>query len=136
MSNLNQVILQGNLTDNPQLMGEEKNVARFTIAVNNGFGERRTTTFVDCVAFGNQAPVIAQHLSKGKQAIVRGTLIQNRWEDKETGSPRSKLEVRLENVNGFFFTGNAGGAAAEEASGEPVAATENSGGGEGEGNLF
>jgi single-strand DNA-binding protein len=112
MSNLNQVILQGNLVDAPQLVGEEKNVARFTIAVNNGFGDYRTTTFVDCVSFGKQAEVIAKHFTKGKQVIVRGTLVQNRWEDKE-GNKRSKLEVRLENVNGFFFTGNASGSAAE-----------------------
>ncbi|MCV0439833.1 MAG: single-stranded DNA-binding protein [Hydrogenophaga sp.] len=137
MSNLNQFIAQGNLTDDPRVMGEENNVVRFAIAVNNGFGDRRTTTFVDCVGFGNQAAVIGKHLSKGKQVIIRGMLIPNSWEDKE-GNKRTKLEVRLENVNGFFFVGNGGGgeaaADAEAASGggsegEPVAAAE---GGEGE----
>jgi len=131
MSNLNQVILQGNLVDNPRVMGDESNVARFSIAVNNGFGEYRTTTFVDCVGFGKQAEVIGQHLVKGKQVIVRGQLMQNQWEDKETGQKRSKLEVRLENVNGFFFTGNAQRGEDGGAEGEPVAAA-TEGGGEGE----
>ena len=126
MSNLNSVVVQGNLVDDPKLMGEENNVARFTVAVNNGFGEHASTTYVDCVAFGKQAAVIGEHLKKGKQVIVRGQLIQNRWEDKETGAKRSKLEIRLENFGGFFFTGNGGGngaaADANEAEGEPVAA--------------
>lgn len=124
MSNLNSVVLQGNLVDNPKLMGEENNVARFTIAVNNGFGEHASTTYVDCVGFGKQATVIGEHLKKGKQVIVRGQLIQNRWETKE-GEKRSKLEVRLENFGGFFFTGNSGGNGAADASegeGEAVAA--------------
>ena len=125
MSNLNSVVVQGNLVDDPKIMGEESNVARFTVAVNNGFGEHKDTTYVDCVAFGKQAAVIGQHLKKGKQVIVRGQLIQNRWEDKETGQKRSKLEIRLENFGGFFFTGNGGGsgsADANEGEGEPVAA--------------
>lgn len=117
MSNLNNVSLQGNLVEDPKVMGNENNVARFTVAVNNGFGENASTTYVDCVAFGKQVPVISEHLHKGKQVIVNGQLMQNRWEDKD-GNKRSKLEVRLNNFGGFFFTGNAQG------SSETVAAKE------------
>jgi len=123
MSNLNQVILQGNLVEDPKLFGDENKVARFTIAVNTGFGDYKETTFVDCVAFKAQAVVIAEHLTKGKQIIVRGTLIQNRWEQEVDGETvkRSRLEVRLENFSGFFFTGNAAGSAAPATAGEPEA---------------
>jgi single-strand DNA-binding protein len=124
MSNLNQFIGQGNLVDDPRVIGEENNVVRFTIAINNGFGERRTTTFVDCVGFGRQATVIGEHLSKGKQVLVRGLLVPNSWEDSE-GNKRTKLEVQLENVNGFFFVGNAGGgnvSSSDEPAEEEVAA--------------
>lgn len=127
MSNLNQYIAQGNLTDDPKVMGSENNVVRFTIAVNNGFGERRTTTFVDCVGFGNQAEVIGKHLSKGKQVIVRGMLVPNDWTD-EDGNKRRKLEVRLENVNGFFFVGNGGAGASESGDGEAETVAAEAGG--------
>lgn len=120
MSNLNQVVLQGNLVDDPKIMGDETKVARFTVAVNNGFGERRTTTYADCVAFGKQAEVIGKFLTKGKQVVVRGQLIQNKWKDKKTGEKRSKLEVRLEMVNGFFFTGNGNGTGSGDESGSEV----------------
>ena len=107
MSNLNQVLLQGNLVDNPSIHGADGNVARFTIAVNNGFGEHKSVTFVDCVGFGKQAEVIGKFLTKGKQVIVRGQLTQNKWEDKD-GNKRSKIEVRLENFEGFYFVGSGG----------------------------
>jgi single-strand DNA-binding protein len=107
MTKLNQVILQGNLVDDPKIMGSDNNVARFTIAVNNGFGEYQTTTFVDCVAFKGQAEVIGKYFTKGKEILIRGTLEMNRWKTDD-GQNRSKLEVRLENVGGFYFTGNKG----------------------------
>jgi len=100
--NLNVVILQGNLTADPEIVGQEKNVARFTVAVNNGFGENKETAFVDCVAFGKQVETIKAHLTKGKQIIVKGSIRQNRWETKE-GEKRSKLEVILDNFSGFSF---------------------------------
>lgn len=131
MSNLNQVTLQGNLVDAPKIVGEEQNVARFTIAVNNGYGEHKSTAFVDCVAFGKQVETIKKFFVKGKQVIIRGNLTQNKWEDKE-GNPRSKLEVRLENFEGFFFSGNnGGGSGGQTASEEPATATAS-----GDGKLF
>lgn len=108
MSNLNSVQLQGNLVDDPRIMGSDNKVARFTIAVNSGFGDNATTAFVDCVAFGKQVETIEKHFSKGKQIIVRGSITQNKWEDDE-GNKRSKLEVRLESYSGFFFTSGGGG---------------------------
>lgn len=118
MNSLNSVTLQGNLTDDPKIVGKEDNkVARFTIAINRGFGDKRTTTFVDCVAFGQQVPVIAQHLKKGKQVIIAGELQQSRWETKE-GEKRSRIEVRLHNYGGFYFVGNAPHAAGQEQAAE------------------
>jgi len=113
MSNVNIVVLQGNLVSDPKVMGEDSNVAKFTIAVNNGFGEKQSTTFVDCVSFGKQAEIIAKHFKKGKQIIVNGRLIQNTWENEE-GEKRSKLEIRLNNFDGFSFVGSGGGNTASE----------------------
>lgn len=117
MSNLNQFIAQGNLVDDPKVMGQENNVVRFTMAINNGFGDRKTTTFMDCVGFGKQAEVMGKHLTKGKQIIIRGNIIPNSWTN-EDGEKRTKLEVQLENVNGFFFVGNNGGSGAPNVSGD------------------
>ena len=109
MSNLNQFTGQGNLTDDPKVYNaddDDRRVVRFTVAINNGFGDRKSTTFMNCVGFGKQAGVIASHLTKGKQVIVRGMIVPNVYEPEE-GTKRITLELELERVNGFFFTGNA-----------------------------
>lgn len=112
MSKMNLVIQQGNLTDNPKVFGEEdKQVVRFTLAVNNGFGEYKSTTFVDCVVFGKTAQIVKTHCVKGQEVLIRGMLEQARWEDKETGKPRSKLEVKVQEFH--FVSGNKQGAETE-----------------------
>lgn len=105
MSNLNLVCLQGNLVADAEIVGKDDSVAKFTIAVNNGFGEHKETAFVDCVAFGKQVAVIGEYFKKGKQIIVRGSLRQNRYETKE-GEKRSKFEVKLDTFDGFSFAGS------------------------------
>jgi single-strand DNA-binding protein len=129
MSNLNVVVLQGNLTADPEIVGKDQHVARFTVAVNNGFGENKETAFVDCVAFGKQVETIKEFFKKGKQIIVKGSLRQNRWEDKESGQKRSKIEVTLDNFGGFSFVGGGG----RQKEGAEAPATEAA---TGEGKLF
>ena len=103
---LNSVILQGNLVADPELVGSgDKKVVRFSVAVNTGFGEFQRVSFINVVGFGRQAPVIAQHFSKGRPILVKGSLIQNSWETPE-GEKRSRLEVHLDNFDGFFFIGD------------------------------
>jgi single-strand DNA-binding protein len=131
MSNLNSVTLQGNLVADPQIVGDENRVARFSIAVNNGFGENQDTTFADCVAFGKQVQTIEQYLTKGRQVIVNGTLRLNRWTNSD-GENRSRLEVHLNNFDGFFFCGSNPNASESENSGASTeetvaAAADNSG---------
>jgi single-strand DNA-binding protein len=126
MSSLNLFAGQGNLVADAEIVGKEANVARFTVAINNGFGDRKSTTFLPCVAFGKQVEVIGKYFTKGKQVIVRGSLIQNNWKDAESGENRSRLELRLDGFNGFNFVagGNSGSTEEPAAESEPQAGTE------------
>jgi single-strand DNA-binding protein len=105
MSNLNNCIFQGNLTADPELVGSERNVCRFSVAVTNGFGEYENTMYIRCVAFGKQGAAIAEHFQKGKPIIVSGTLVQNNWENDE-GQKFSRHELKLRPMEGFNFVGN------------------------------
>lgn len=118
--------MQGNLTADPEIVGNEKNIARFTLAVNDGFGEKEEVHFFDCVAFGKQVETIKQFLTKGKQIIVEGSLRQARWEDKETGKGRSRVEIKLKDYGGFHFVngGKQSGKVVEAPSDTPVASEE------------
>jgi len=118
---MNVIVLQGNLVADPTFHGDEDGIARFTLANNTGFGENAQVHYVDCVAFGKQVETIRNFLSKGKEIVIRGRLQQRRWKTDE-GENRSKLEIRLENFEGFSFT--SGGSRGGDETNEPVAAGE------------
>ena len=112
MANLNKVMLIGNLTRDPELKYTPGNqaVCEVGLAVNRKYrtkdGEdREETTFVDCEAWGKQAEVIKQYMTKGKPLFIEGRLKLDTWEDKD-GGKRSKMRVVIEN---FQFLGAAGG---------------------------
>ena len=98
MVSYNRVILMGNLTRDPELRYTPQGtpVATFGLAVNRRFrqGEeqREETCFVDVVAFGRQAELVGEYLTKGRLALVEGRLQYRTWEG-EDGVKRSKHEV-------------------------------------------
>ena len=47
---------------------------------------------------GKRADAISAYLKKGTQLVVQGTLQQNRWQDKQTGQNRSRIEILADNV--------------------------------------
>jgi single-strand DNA-binding protein len=137
MSNLNVVVLQGNLTRDPETRFTAAGLAivSFGIAVNGGFGEKEEVSFIDCTSFGKQGEALAKFFTKGKQILIQGRLRQERWEDKTTGGKRSKLAVIVESFN--FVSGGKAPAAGEatavagEAPAVEAAATPAAGGDDG-----
>lgn len=100
---LNRVVLDGNLTRDPELkyVPNGTAVAEFSIASNhaykNGSGETvKEVTFIDCVAWASGAETINERFRKGNGIIVEGALRTDTWEDKETGKKRSRTYVRVE----------------------------------------
>lgn len=108
MSSYNRIVLMGNLTRDPQLRYTQGQtpVCEFGVATNRKFkvnGEdREEVCFVDCTAWGKTAEVIQQHLQKGRPILVEGRLKYETWEDKQSGSKRSKHTVV---VDSFQFIG-------------------------------
>ena len=117
MANLNKVMLIGNLTRDPELKYTPGNqaVCELGLAVNRKYRtkdneEREEVTFVDCEAWGKQAEVIKQYMTKGRPIFIEGRLKLDTWEDKD-GGKRSKMRVVVEN---FQFLGSGGGAGGGE----------------------
>lgn len=85
--NLNQVVIGGNLTSDPELkyLSSGTPVCNFSLALNSkqktSSGEyREEVSFINIVAFGKTGENVAEYLSKGSRAIVTGRLKQERWE--------------------------------------------------------
>ena len=49
-------------------------VLNFTVAVDDGYGERKGTLWFDCSLFGKRGEALEPHLSKGSAVTVSGDL--------------------------------------------------------------
>jgi single-strand DNA-binding protein len=90
---MNSVHLVGRLTAEPELRYFEsgKSVAKFRIAVNR---TKEEADFFEIEAWDKTAEVAGQYCRKGSQVGISGSLVQERWKDKTTGTGRSKVVVR------------------------------------------
>ena len=106
MSDLNKVLIIGNLTRDPKItnLKSGSKVVDFSIATHRKFkdnsGENKEeTTFVDCCAYGTTAENIDKYFAKGRPIFVEGRLKLDAWEAAD-GSKRSKLKLI---ANSFRF---------------------------------
>lgn len=103
MNNLNSVLIEGNLTRDPEAkaIGGDKQLCSFSVACNRRYkkaGEyAEEVSYVDIETWGTLAATCAEHLEKGRGVRVVGRLKQDRWQDHD-GSPRSKVKVVAESV--------------------------------------
>lgn len=121
---VNQVILMGNLTRDPDLrqIPSGQNVCNFTLALNRAYkdanGEwQEATDFVDVIAWGPLGERVAQYLTKGRRCLVQGRLQSRNWE--QDGQKRSKVEVNASDVT--FLDSRGGSDESEGASSSTIA---------------
>jgi single-strand DNA-binding protein len=104
LNNLNSILLEGNLTRDPELAYTASGTAvcKLSIAVNRSYKKgdawEKEVSFFDVTAFARIAEACAEYLKKGRGVRVVGRLKQDRWNDKDSGSPRSKVYVVAEHV--------------------------------------
>lgn len=110
---INQVILMGNLTRDPELRTTPsgQNVCSFSLAVNRSWQgsdgtQQDAVDYFDVTAWGKLGELVNQYLSKGRKCLVQGRLSQRSWEQE--GQKRSKVEVVASDVT-FLDGGGAGG---------------------------
>ena len=108
---VNKAILIGNLGKDPELRytPSGKAVATFSIATTERWtgqdGQKNeSTTWHNIVAWGKQAEVIKEYLSKGRQIYVEGRIVNRSYDDKD-GNKRYISEIV---VQSFQFIGNRG----------------------------
>lgn len=104
---VNRVTISGNLTRDPELRATPggTQVLSFGVAVNDRRKNQQTgqwedqPNFIDCTLFGNRAEALSRILRKGMKVAVEGRLRQSRWQDRQTGQNRSKIEVIPDEVD-------------------------------------
>lgn len=85
-------------------------VLGFRVANDVGFGDRKTTQWVECSLWGRRGESISQFMTKGKQVCVSGELTLREFQ-KRDGSPGFGLSVRVNEVDfmGGRDSGDGGG---------------------------
>lgn len=62
-----------------------KEFCSFTIANEEGWGDKKTTDYIRCAAWGNTAKTIVNHFPKGAPIIVEGQWRNNPFKKDERG---------------------------------------------------
>lgn len=100
---INQVILMGNLTRDPELRQTPngQNVCSFSLALNRSYKDQsgewqEATDYIDVVAWAALGERVSQYLTKGRRCLVVGRLQSRSWEQE--GQKRSKVEVLANDV--------------------------------------
>lgn len=70
-------------------------VTGFSLASDVGFGDRKSTLWLDCSIWGNRGKAIEDYLLKGVQATVIGELSEREYQDKKTNETKKSLSIRV-----------------------------------------
>ena len=112
-SDLNNIMLIGRLTKDPEskYLPSGSAVVEFSIANNYYVSSKNSNevNYFDVVAFGKMAETVAKYLTKGKQVAISGTLRQDRWQDKDTNTPRSRIRIIMQSMQ-MLGSASGGGA--------------------------
>lgn len=71
-------------------------VLKNTIAIK---GKKKDESyFIDFTAWGKTAEYLAQYSNKGDKIAISGELVQESWQDNQSGQNRSKISINAVNV--------------------------------------
>lgn len=112
MSDVNNVTLIGRLTADPMLkyLPSGSAVVEFSIANNYYVSTKNANevNYFDVVAFGKTAETISKYLTKGKQIAINGSLRQDRWQDKDTNTTKSRIRIIVNSMQMLGANGQSG----------------------------
>ena len=81
---MNSVCLIGNLTKDPDVRystgSNPTAIGKFSVAVDDGYGDKKRTSFISIVVFGKQAEICQKYLFKGSKVAVRGHIQTGSYE--------------------------------------------------------
>jgi len=104
MNNLNSIIVEGNLTRDPEyrLTPKGKPVCMLSVASNRYYKKdeetKEETSFFNVETWAKLADNCNQYLTKGRGVRVVGRLKQDRWTNPE-GQNRERLKIVAEHID-------------------------------------
>jgi len=102
----NVVVITGRLGKDPEVKSTNtgKAVAKFSIAVDDGWGDKKKTDWWDVEVWGKTAEAVGRLVTSGKRVTVTGALKLDTWQDKASGDKRSKAKILALSVDIIDFS--------------------------------
>ncbi len=123
---VNKVILVGNVGKDPEArqLNSGSWVVNFPLATSEYYRDRdgnrqEITEWHNVEVWDNLAETVRKYVKKGSMLYVEGRIRTNKWEDKETGQPRSNKQIRA-NVVTFLNSVGQGDNSGSGASNTPA----------------
>ena len=115
-TNINRVVLTGNLTRDPELRstGSGMSVCSLRVACNTRRKDQTTGDWVDkpnyfdVTVWGAQGENCARFLAKGRPVAIDGRLEWREWQDKD-GNTRQSIDIIADSVQFLGSRDDAGG---------------------------
>lgn len=107
------VVIQGRVASDVEMRytGDGTPFTTFSMAVDVGYGDNKTTHWYRVTAWRKTAEIAAQYLKKGREVLVEGTMNADKgtgnprvWTDK-SGNARASYEI---NANHVVLLGSGG----------------------------
>lgn len=76
----------------------ENDVLNFSVATDHGYGDKKTTTFINCSLFGKRATALVNYLTKAAQIVMHGELYTREYQAKD-GTTKMTLECRVNEID-------------------------------------
>lgn len=116
---MNKLILTGRIVRDPEVkaIGEGKQVAKFTVAVNRNYKDKdgnRPADFIPCEAFNATAEFVANYITKGRLVEVEGELRIDQYQDAE-GNNKSFTKCHVNSLSALDSAKSAEGGEAAQA---------------------
>ncbi|MBN7755451.1 single-stranded DNA-binding protein [Nitratireductor aquimarinus] len=88
------IVIAGRLTRDAELRRTQAGdaVLGFSVAVDDGYGERKKTLFFDCSLFGKRGQSLEDHMRKGSQVTVSGDFSTREHDGK------SYMQIRVSDL--------------------------------------
>ena len=101
---MNKVIISGNLAKDMDVMvtKNDVNIGKFTVAVNNGYGENTNTQFYPVILFGKRVEALQKYLLKGTKVIIDGQIDYNSIQDDE-GNWKNYFQIIANDIDILKF---------------------------------
>ena len=80
---MKQITIAGNIGKNAEVREAGQNkVTGWTVAVDDGWGDKKTTIWFDCNWWGSRGEKVAQYIQKGGKITVTGELSTREYDGK------------------------------------------------------